>query len=75
MEDYYYIVRIKEAYRNELKLTTIGKEFCGKLIRQASHENLVFELLHSNALVVIPVKWIEFCAPSKMLWNAWLEKL
>lgn len=74
MEDYYYIVRIKEEYRNKLKLTTINKEFCGKFIRQA-HGNLYFKLNHSDALVIIPEKWIEFCAPSEMLWNAWLEVL
>mgnify|MGYP003309026437 CR=1 FL=1 len=43
MEDYYYIVRIKEEYRNELKLTTINKEFCGRFIHQ-SYGNMYFEL-------------------------------
>lgn len=68
MENFYYIVRIKDEYKSNLNLTTINKGFCGRFIRQ-SFENLYFELNGSKALVIIPEKWIESCAPSKALWS------
>lgn len=68
MENIYYIVRIKDEFRGNLSITTINKEFCGRFFRQA-YGNLYFELNGSGALVIVPEKWIESCAPSKMLWN------
>lgn len=68
MEKFYYIVRLKDEFKNNLNLTTIKKEFCGRFIRQ-SYGNLYFELNGSGALVIVPEKWIESCAPSKVLWR------
>lgn len=68
MEKIYYIIRIKDEFIRELSLTTINKEFCGRFIHQ-SYGNMYFELNGSRALVIIPEKWIESCAPSKALWN------
>lgn len=67
-QDIYYIVRLKERYRQEFYLTTITKDFCGKIINQTS-TNIYFELNGSNALVIIPHAWIEWLAPSKKLWE------
>lgn len=68
MKKIYYIVRVKDEYKNNLSLTTINKEFCGALT-QHSHGNLYFELNGSGTLVVVPEKWIESCAPAKALWK------
>lgn len=68
MEKIYYIIRIKDEFIRNLNLTTINKEFCGRFIHQ-SYGNMYFELNGSRALVIIPEKWIESCAPSKILWN------
>lgn len=68
MQDIYYIVRLKEQYRQELNLTTITKDFCGKIVNQTAG-NIYFELNGSDALVIIPHSWIEWLAPSKKLWN------
>lgn len=65
---YYYIVGIKDEYRDRLSLTTINKEFCGKLIHR-TFKSLWFKLNGSNAYVVIPEQWIEYLAPSKVLWR------
>ena len=67
-QDIYYIVRLKERYRQELYLTTIIKDFCGKILNQTG-SNIYFELNGSNALVIIPHEWIEWLAPSKKLWE------
>ena len=68
MEKYYYMVRLKDEFKSNLSLTTINKEFCGRFIRQ-SYENLYFELNGSKALVIVPEKWIESCAPARALWG------
>lgn len=68
MNDVYYIVGIRSDCSHNLKLTTIDKEFCGRLIRQ-SHGNLYFKLNGSKALVIVPEEWISYCAPSKVLWK------
>lgn len=74
MEDIYYIVNIKEEYRNELRLTTINKEFCGKIVNQTAR-NIYFELNCSGALVIIPHDWIDWLAPSKILWEHRRQRL
>lgn len=68
MEKFYYIVRLKDEFKSNLSLTTINKDFCGRFIHQ-SYGNLYFELNGSGALVIIPEKWIESCAPHKALWD------
>lgn len=68
LSDIYYIVSLKERYKYDLYLTTITKEFCGKIVNQTA-DNIYFELNGSNALVIIPHNWIEWLAPSKKLWN------
>lgn len=67
--DIYYIVGIKEKYRDKLSLTTINREFCGKFHHEA-HGVVWFELNGSGAWVAIPSEWIEWTAPSKVLWSA-----
>ena len=68
-DDIYYIVSIKDKYKNKLKLTTISKEFCGKFHHQA-HGIVWFKLNGSGALVAVPDEWIEYIAPSKILWDS-----
>lgn len=68
MQNIYYIVRLKERYRQELCLTTITRDFCGKIVNQTA-ENIYFELNGSDALVIIPHNWIKWLAPSEKLWN------
>lgn len=63
----YYIVNIKDRYISELHLTTITKEFCGRIEEQSS-TSIYFRLNGSNALVIIPHSWIEWMAPAKELW-------
>ena len=67
--DIYYIVSIKDVYKDRLKLTTISKEFCGKFNHQA-HGISWFELNGSGAFVAVPDEWIEYVAPSKILWDS-----
>lgn len=64
----YYIVSIKDSYICELNLTTITKEFCGRIENQSS-TSIYFRLNGSDALVIIPHSWIEWMAPSKELWE------
>jgi len=66
-EDIYYIVTIKEEYQEKLKLTTVKKSFCGKLVQTGS--TMLFELNGCKAYIIIPFKWIESMAPSKVLWE------
>lgn len=63
----YYIVSIKDRYIYELHLTTITKEFCGRIESQSS-TSIHFRLNGSDALVIIPYSWIEWMAPAKELW-------
>lgn len=65
MDNFYYIVGLKDDCRHNLRLTTINKEFCGKFIRQ-SHGNLYFKLNGSGALVIVPEEWVVYCAPAKV---------
>lgn len=65
----YYIVSIKERYIYDLHLTTIIKEFCGRIENQTS-TSIYFRLNGSDALVIIPHNWIEWMAPAKELWQA-----
>ena len=74
MEDIYYIVNIKEKYRYELRLTTINKEFCGKIVNQTAG-NIYFELNGSGGLVIVPHEWINWLAPSKILWEHRRQRL
>lgn len=74
MEDIYYIVNIKEKYRHELRLTTINKEFCGKIVNQTAG-NIYFELNGSGGLIIIPHEWINWLAPSKVLWELRRQRL
>lgn len=62
----YYIVSLKQRYIYELHLTTITREFCGRIENQTS-TNIYFRLNGSDALVIIPHSWIEWMAPSKEL--------
>lgn len=64
----YYIVSIKDRYVCELHLTTITKEFCGRIENQTS-TSIYFRLNGGDALVIIPHNWIEWMAPSKELWK------
>lgn len=64
----YYIVSIKDRYICEFHLTTITKEFCGRIENQTS-TSIYFRLNGSDALVIIPHNWIEWMAPSKELWK------
>ena len=64
----YYIVSIKERYICELHLTTITKEFCGRIENQTS-TSIYFRLNGSDALLIIPHSWIEWMAPAKDLWE------
>ena len=68
MKNIYYIVTVKDEFKDKLSLTTIKKMFCGKFIRQ-SYGNLYFRLNGSGALVIVPEEWIELCAPAKILWR------
>lgn len=65
----YYIVSIKERHIYDLHLTTITKEFCGRIENQTS-TSIYFRLNGSDALVIIPHNWIEWMAPAKKLWQA-----
>lgn len=65
----YYIVSIKDSYICELNLTTITKEFCGRIENQSS-TSIYFRLNGSDALVIIPHNWIKWMAPAKKLWQA-----
>lgn len=64
----YYIVSLKERYIYELRLTTIRKEFCGRIENQTG-TNIYFRLNESDALIIIPHDWIEWMAPAKKLWQ------
>lgn len=64
----YYIVGIKSERIPNLESTTINKSFCGKIIK-ATKESTFFELNGSGAKVIIPTDWIEYLAPSKVLWG------
>lgn len=64
----YYIVNIKDRYICELNLTTIIKEFCGRIENQ-TNTSIYFRLNGSDALVIIPHSWIEWMAPAKKLWQ------
>ena len=72
-DDIYYIVKIKDQYLPNLKLTTISSGyFCGKNLMTGS--SYVFELNGSNAIVEIPRYYIEFMASSRVLWEKMLRK-
>lgn len=71
--DIYYIVSLKDGYRNKLNLTTVGKEFCAKFNHQA-YGIVWFELNGSGAWVAVPDQWIEWIAPSKVLWNKHIKE-
>lgn len=73
IKDVYYIVSLKDEYRNKLNLTTINKEFCAKFNHQAFGV-IWFELNGSGAYVVVPDKWIEWMAPSKVLWDIHIKQ-
>lgn len=65
----YYLVKInKEKVDDNLfNKTTIKDSFCGKLI-QYDCEQMKFELNGSRGdLVIIPLKWIKWLAPSAIL--------
>ena len=69
-EDIYYIVKVKEDIVDHLFCkTTASTTFCGVLVNQ-NFGNFYFELNGSKALVIIPHSWIEWMAPSKVLWES-----
>ena len=74
-KDIFYIVKVKEDYivDNLFYKTTARYNFCGKLVNQ-NLGNFYFELNGSNALVIIPHSWIEWMAPSKVLWDMQRKK-
>lgn len=68
-EDIYCIVKVREDITDDLFYkTTVGNKFCGRLVN-TNGRNFYFELNGSNALVIIPHGWIEWMAPSKVLWD------
>lgn len=74
MIDVYYIVKIdrNKVDGNELGYmfykTTCSNLFCGRLVNENSGR-FYFELNNNDALVIIPHSWIEWMAPSKILWE------
>lgn len=73
MKGIYYIVKIRDKYIENLHLTTITNIFCGKYLK-AEYGNVYFLLNGSNANIIIPEEYIEFCAPSKKLWGRQQEE-
>lgn len=73
MQNVYYIVKIRDEYIEKLNLTTISNIFCGKYLK-AEYDNVYFSLNGSGANVIVPEKYIEFCAPSKKLWERQQEE-
>ena len=68
-EDIYYIVTVREGILDPLwDKTTTRNTFCGKLVNQ-NNGRFYFELNGSDALVIIPHDWIDWMAPSKVLWD------
>lgn len=72
-KDIYYIVKVKDVTDDMFCKTTVNKMFCGKLVNQ-NDGKFYFELNGSNALVIIPHGWIEWMAPSKVLWDMQRKK-
>lgn len=74
MTNIHYIVKVNKDKIDSSELgymfytTTCSNVFCGRLVNQNSR-NFYFELNSSNALVIIPHSWIEWMAPSKILWE------
>ena len=74
MANIYYIVKINKDKIDSSELgymfykTTCSNIFCGQLVNQNSG-NFYFKLNNSNALVIIPHSWIEWMAPSKIIWE------
>lgn len=68
-EDIYYLVALKDNIADaSFYKTTVSRMFCGKLVNN-NGANFYFELNGSDALVIIPHSWIEWMAPSKILWE------
>ena len=67
-KDIYYIVGIKSERLSSLENTTINKEFCGRIVK-ITENNTFFKLNGSEVNVIVPTDWIEYLAPSKLLWN------
>lgn len=67
-KDIIYIVKLKPEMQDELRLTTIKREFCGKFITRLD-DTFVFELNGSEAQVIVPYNAIEWMAPSKVHWE------
>lgn len=68
-EDIYYLVKVREDIFDPLwDKTTTYKMLCGKLVNQ-NNGRFYFELNGSDALVIIPHDWIDWMAPSKVLWD------
>ena len=74
MTDIHYIVKINKNKIDSIELcymfykTTFSNIFYGRLVNQNSR-NFYFKLNNSNALVIIPHSWIEWMAPSKIIWE------
>lgn len=74
MTDIHYIVKINKDKIDISELgymfykTTCSNIFCGRLVNQ-NGRNFYFELNNSDALVIIPHSWIEWMAPSKIIWE------
>lgn len=67
-KDIYYIVGIKSERLSSLENTTINKEFCGRIVK-ITENNTFFKLNGSEVNVIVPTDWIEYLAPSKLLWD------
>lgn len=74
MTDIHYIVKVNKDEIDSSELgymfyeTTCLNIFCGRLVNQ-NGRNFYFELNNSDALVIIPHSWIEWMAPSKIIWE------
>lgn len=74
MTNIHYIIKVNKDKIDSSELgymfykTTCSNVFCGRLVNQ-NNKNFYFELNSSNALVIIPHSWIEWMAPSKILWE------
>lgn len=68
MEDIMYIITLKPNCIDYMKLTTISRTFCAKMIK-SEYNNIYFELNGSKAIIIIPEAWIESMAPSKKYWE------
>lgn len=79
MTDIVYVVKIDKKVAGGTHLgymfdtTTCSELFCGRLVNQENGK-FYFELNGSEALIIIPHRWIQWMAPSKNHWHINKEK-